>query len=75
MSTLPRTACTGARARRLSSTSGDPTSPAWTISSQPFSASIALSLSSPWVSEITPMIIDKPILQARSGEVTVTRTR
>src|ERR1700674_4018969 len=55
VSTLPRTANTGAIRRSASSTSGLPTSPAWMIGSQPCSAATACRRSRPCVSEMTPM--------------------
>src|SRR5713101_478353 len=55
VSTLPRTATTGASSLNFSRISGSPTSPACTINSEPRSASSASSRSKPCVSEISPM--------------------
>src|SRR4029077_10331896 len=55
VSTLPRTATIGAISLNLSRISGSPTSPAWTISSEPRNASNASSRNNPCVSEISPI--------------------
>src|SRR5574339_709566 len=55
VSTLPRTAATGAIVRRRSRMSGGPTSPAWMMSELPASASSASGRRRPCVSEITPI--------------------
>src|SRR5258708_26174557 len=55
ISTLPRTATTGASSLNVSRLPGSPTSPACTINSEPRSASSASSRSKPCVSEISPM--------------------
>src|SRR6266851_839212 len=55
ISTLPRTATTGASSLNFSRIFGSPTSPACTINSEPRSASSASSRSKPCVSEISPM--------------------
>jgi len=56
-SMFPLTATTGARVFSASTISGLPTSPAWMIRSDPCSACSASSRNTPWVSEISPMVV------------------
>src|SRR4051794_35302067 len=55
VSTLPRTAVTGAMALRRWRFSGPPMSPAWMMCADPASAARASGRSRPWVSEIRPI--------------------
>src|SRR6516164_3594120 len=66
LSTLPRTAVTGASADRRSRIAGSPMSPAWIMCSEPRSASRASGRTRPWVSEMTPMV-DTAILFAKGA--------
>ena len=58
------TATTGATAHNCSMIPGLPTSPAWIIRSDPFSAVNASGRKRPWVSEISPIIAASPTVRS-----------
>jgi len=64
LSTLPLTATTGATAHNCSMIPGLPTSPAWIIRSDPFSAVNASGRKRPCVSEMSPTIAASPTVRS-----------